>query len=183
MGGEKAWLIIDDTAMPKKGASSVGGTPEYASTLGKQANCQTMVSVTLASGEVPVLLGLRLFLLDGWTQDEDRMVRAGVPEEFRQAKIKPAIAIEEIDRIAASGVRFVCVLADPGYGLSASFRQTLSAHDLCWAVGIPKHRKVYPADVQLVFLVAAGGRPRLRHVPDIKRLRLTLCWKVPNGVR
>jgi SRSO17 transposase len=168
VSGAKAWLIIDDTAMPKKGTNSVGVAPQYASTLGKQANCQTMVSVTLASGEVPVMLSLRLFLPDSWTQNEERMIKAGVPEEFRQAKTKPSIAIEEIDRIAAAGVRFGCVLADAGYGLSAPFRQALSARGLCWAVGIPKHQKVYPADVQLVFPVAGRGRPRLRHVPDIK---------------
>lgn len=53
-------------------------------------------------------------------------------------------------------------------GLSASFRQALSARDLCWAVGIPRHQKVYPADVQLIFPVANRGRPRVRHVPDVK---------------
>jgi SRSO17 transposase len=168
VGGEKAWLIIDDTAMPKKGAGSVGVAPQYASTLGKQANCQTMVSVTLASGEVPVMLSLRLFLPDSWIGNEERLAKAGVPEEFRQTKTKPAIAIDEIDRIAAAGVRFGCVLADAGYGVSAAFRQALSARDLCWAVGIPRHQKVYPADVQLVFPVAVRGRPRLRHVPDRK---------------
>jgi SRSO17 transposase len=169
VGPTKALLIIDDTATPKKkGTNSVGVERQYASTLDKQANCQTMVSVTLASGEVPVILSLRLFLPDSWTQNEERMIKAGVPEEFRQAKTKPSIAIEEIDRIAAAGVRFGCVLADAGYGLSAPFRQALSARGLCWAVGIPKHQKVYPADVQLVFPVAGRGRPRLRHVPDIK---------------
>jgi SRSO17 transposase len=90
VGGAKAWLIIDDTAMPKKGTNSVGVAPQYASTLGKQANCQTMVSVTLASGEVPVMLSLRLFLPDSWTGNEERMIKAGVPEEFRQAKTKPS---------------------------------------------------------------------------------------------
>jgi SRSO17 transposase len=44
------------------------------------------VSVTLASGEVPVMVALS----------------------------KPEVAIEEIDRIIASGVRFGCVLADAG---------------------------------------------------------------------
>src|SRR3546814_6552679 len=72
----------------------------------------------------------------------------------------------EIDRVIAAGVRFGCVLADAGYGLSASFRQALSARGLHWAVGIPRHQKVYPADVQLVFPVAGRGRPRRHHVPD-----------------
>ena len=96
-----------------------------------------------------------------------------MPEPFQSYRTKPEIAIEEIDRIIAAGVRFGCVLADAGYGLSASFRQALSARDLCWAVGIPRHQKVYPADVQLIFPVTGRGRPRLRHVPDIKIPRRT----------
>jgi SRSO17 transposase len=170
VGGDKAWLIIDDTALPKKGNASVGVAPQYASALGKNANCQMLVSVTLASGEVPLMLGLRLFLPESWTGDTARMIKAGVPEAMRQPRTKPEIAIEEIDRVAAAGVRFGCVLADAGYGLSASFRQALSARGLCWAVGIPKHQKVYPAAVQLIFPVAGRGRPRLRHVPDVRSL-------------
>jgi len=170
IGGRDAWLIIDDTALPKKGIKSVGVAPQYASALGKRANCQTLVSTTLASGEVPVMLSLRLFLPESWTRDDVRMTKAGVPPEARQPRTKPEIAVEEIDRIVAAGVSFGCVLADAGYGLSASFRQALSARDLCWAVGIPKHQKVYPADVGIVFPVAGRGRPRQRHVPDSKSI-------------
>ena len=35
--------------------------------LGKTANCQSLVSLTLASREVPVMVGLRLFLPESWT--------------------------------------------------------------------------------------------------------------------
>lgn len=168
VGGDKAWLIIDDTALPKKGKASVGVAPQYATVLGKNANCQTLVSATLASGEVPVMLGLRLYLPESWTSDTARMERAGVPKDFQAYRTKPDIAIEEIDRVIAAGVRFGCVLADAGYGLSAPFRQALSVRGLRWAVGIPRHQKVYPADVQLIFPVAGRGRPRVRHVPDVK---------------
>jgi SRSO17 transposase len=58
-------------------------------------------------------------------------------------------------------------LADAGYGLSAPFRQGLTARKLAWAVGIPRHLKVYPADVQMIWPVAGRGRPRQRHVPNI----------------
>jgi SRSO17 transposase len=77
------------------------------------------------------------------------------------------MALAEIDRAIAAGVRFGCVLADAGYGLSARFRQWLTARKLAWAVGIPRHLKVYPADVQMIWPVAGRGRPRQRHVPDI----------------
>jgi len=170
VGDPKAFLVIDDTAMSKKGRHSVGVAPQYASSLGKNANCQTMVSVTLASREVPVMVGLRLFLPESWTSDPERMARAKVPADRQVAMTKPEIAIEEIDRIKAAGVRFGCVLADAGYGMSAPFRQALSDRGLSWAVGIPGRQKVYPADVAMIFPVSGHGRPRQHHIPDSKSL-------------
>jgi SRSO17 transposase len=166
VGADGAVLVIDDTALPKKGNHSVGVAPQYASALGKNANCQTLVSTTLASGEVPVMIGLCLFLPESWTNNPARMRKARVPDDRQAFRTKPEIAIKEIDRIKGAGVRFGCVLADAGYGLSAPFRQALSTRGLCWAVGIPFKQKVYPADVALVFPVAGRGRPRKRHIPD-----------------
>jgi SRSO17 transposase len=134
--------------------------------LGKTANCQTLVSLTLARGEVPVMVALRLFLPENWTNDRGRLERASVPAEHQMARTKPEIALAEIDRVMAAGVRFGCVLADAGYGSSAPFRQELTARNLAWAVGIPRHLKVYPIGVQLIWPVAVRGRPRKRHVPD-----------------
>jgi SRSO17 transposase len=166
LAGNDAWLIIDDTSLPKKGTHSVGVAPQYASTLGKTSNCQTLVSLTLASGEVPIMAGLRLFLPESWISDTARLDRAGVPQDRRDYRTKPEIALAEIDRICVAGVRFGCVLADAGYGLSASFRQGLSERGLTWAVGIPYKQKVYPADVEMIFPIAGRGRPRQRHIPD-----------------
>ena len=116
IGGASAVLVVDDTALPKKGSHSVGVAPQYAAALGKTANCQTLVSLTLAQDEVPVMIGLRLFLPESWTGDADRMAKARVPETWRSARTKPEIALAEIDRIGAAGVRFATVLADAGYG-------------------------------------------------------------------
>lgn len=165
IGGGGSVLVIDDTALPKKGRHSVGVAPQYASSLGKTANCQTLVSLTLARDEVPVVVGLRLFLPESWTSDPLRLERAGVPGIWRVRQTKPEIALGEIDRLIAAGVQFGTVLADAGYGLSAGFRQGLSQRGLAWAVGIPKHQKVYPVDVDLVFPVAGRGRPRQHSIP------------------
>jgi len=165
VGGSDAVLVVDDTAIPKKGTHSVGVAPQYCSALGKTANCQTLVSLTLARGEVPVMLALRLFLPESWTSKRARLERAGVPTEYRTARTKLEMALAEIDRIIAAGVRFGCVLADAGYGMSAPFRQGLTARKLAWAVGIPRHLKVYPADVQMIRPVTPRGRPRQR-IPD-----------------
>jgi SRSO17 transposase len=167
VGGSDAVLVIDDTAVPKKGKHSVGVASQYASALGKNANCQTLVSLTLARDEVPVMVALRLFLPESWIGDLARLKRVGVPLEYQTIRTKPEIALAEIDRVTAAGVRFGCVLADAGYGLSAPFRQGLTARNLAWAVGIPRHLKVYPVDVRLIWPVTRRGRPRRRHVPDI----------------
>src|SRR5881392_1381104 len=159
VGGSDAVLVIDDTAVPKKGKHSVGVAAQYASALGKNANCQTLVSLTLARGEVPMMVALRLFLPETWTSD---------PIAYRVARTKPEIALAEIDRMISAGVRFGCVLADAGYGMSAPFRQRLTARKLAWAVGIPRHLKVYPVGVRLIWPMTKGrGRPRKRRVPDI----------------
>src|SRR5215831_13665351 len=38
VGGTDAMLVLDDTALPKKGSNSVGVAAQYASALGKTAN-------------------------------------------------------------------------------------------------------------------------------------------------
>jgi SRSO17 transposase len=162
VGGPEAALVIDDTALPKKGTLSVGVARQYCGQVGKRANCQALVSLTLAGREVPVPVGLRLFLPEEWTRDPERCAAAGVPEDEVVARAKGAIALAELDRLIATEVRFGVVLADAGYGASAAFRRELSERGLAWAVGIPRNQKVYAADVQLV---PPTGRKR-RPVPD-----------------
>jgi SRSO17 transposase len=111
------------------------------------------------------MVGLRLFLPESWTDDPERMARARVPEDRQIALTKPEIAIEEIDRVIASGARFGCVLADSGYGSSGPSREALSKRGLLWAVGLSRRQNVYPADVALIFPVAKAGKPRKYHIP------------------
>jgi SRSO17 transposase len=162
VGGPEAVLVVDDTALPEKGTLSVGVARQYCGQLGKQANCQALVSLTLARDEVPVPVALRLFLPEEWTRDPERCARAGAPEAEVVARSKGEIALAELDRVLAAGARFGVVLADAGYGASAAFRRGLDARHLLWAVGIPRNQKVYGVDVQLV---PPGGRKR-RPVPD-----------------
>ena len=126
VGGPQAALVIDDTALPKKGTLSVGVARQYCGQLGKRANCQALVSLTLAGAEVPIPVGLRLFLPNEWLDDPERCVAAGVPEAEIVAQAKGEIALAELDRLLAGRVRFGIVLADAGYGASAAFRQGVS---------------------------------------------------------
>jgi SRSO17 transposase len=132
--------------------------------LGKTANCQVLVSLTLARREVPVPVTLRLFLPDPWINDPERCRRAGVPETCMTARTKPEMALEELDRLRALGVRFGEVVADAGYGPSAAFRRGLSERGLSWAVGIACTQTVYTTTVEVTWPRARTGRPRKRGV-------------------
>jgi SRSO17 transposase len=169
VGGPQAVLIIDDTALPKQGRHSVGVARQYCGALGKRANCQTLVSLTLARGEVPVPLALRLYLPAEWTTDPGRCRRAGVPPEIG-FQTKAELALVELDRVRAAGVRFGTVLADADYGRSAEFRQALSARGLCWAVGVLRIQPVYPVAVRLVPPPRwrGIGRPPLGPRPSVR---------------
>src|SRR5215212_3428401 len=167
VGGPDAVLVVDDTALVKQGRRSVGVKRQYCGQLGKRANCQSLVSLTLARAEVPVCVGLRLFLPEDWCGDAGRRVAAGVPEAVGY-RPKWQIALDEIDRTLAAGARFGCVLADAEYGKAAEFRHGLGERNLPWAVGILPTQKVYPADVTLSYPARKPtGRPRKHPVPSV----------------
>jgi len=165
LGGETSYLIVDDTALPKKGTKSVGVAHQYCGALGKTANCQSLVSLTLARDEMPAPIALRLYLPKAWTEDAERCERAGVPSTLGY-RPKWRIALDEIDRVVAAGVRFRCVLADAGYGMCGEFRRALTERELSWAVGIPLSQNVYPADVT-VSMPTGTAKHHLRKHPKV----------------
>ena len=148
VGGADAVVVVDDTTLPKKGTHSVGVAPQYASALGKTANCQTLVSLTLArrrgpgdGGAAPVLAGE----LD--RRPSSTANAPARPPNIVAPRTKSAIALAEIgssDRRRRSlRMRFS---PTPAMAWSAEFRQALSARGLAWAVGILRHQKVHEAD-------------------------------------
>lgn len=187
VGGADAALVIDDTALVKQGRHSVGVKRQYCGRLGERANSQSrqsllaltaarlddrllpiMVSLTLARAEVPVCVGLRLFLPEDWCGDAARRAAAGAPDPITY-RPKWRIALEETDRVLASGARFGCVLADAEYGKAAAFRAGLAERQLSYAVGIPPTQKVYPLAVTLSQPAPrATGRPRKHPVPSVE---------------
>jgi SRSO17 transposase len=165
LGGDDSFLVVDDTALPKKGTHSVGVAHQYCGALGKQANCQCLVSLTLARNEVQVPVALRLYLPKEWTNDRERCDRVKVPAEIGY-RPKWRIALDEIDRLVAAKLRFGGVLADAGYGMCAEFRKGLSERGLTWAVGILSTQNMYSEDAEITMPKRTGaGRPRIRSMP------------------
>jgi SRSO17 transposase len=71
-GGPDAVLVVDDTALVKRGRHPVGAKRQCRGQLGKKADCQSLVSLTLARAEVPVGVGPRLFLPEDRCADAAR---------------------------------------------------------------------------------------------------------------
>src|SRR6266513_1291250 len=69
-GPIEAW-IIDDTSFPKQGRHSVGVAHQYCGQLGKQANCQVTVSLSLANHDASLPVAYRLYLPKVWAEDRN----------------------------------------------------------------------------------------------------------------
>jgi SRSO17 transposase len=96
-----AWLV-DDTGFPKKGQHSVGVAHQYCGALGKQANCQVAVTVTLANEAVSVPAAYQLYL-----PESGRATRsAGAPPIPKTVTFRPKghIALSQILALQADGV-------------------------------------------------------------------------------
>jgi SRSO17 transposase len=167
VGGPGAYLIIDDTGLVKQGRHSVGVAHQYCGQLGKNANCQCIVTLTLARDDIPVPIAMRLYLPKSWCDDAERRAEAKVPEDY-VFKEKWRIALDEVDNLLEQGVKFYCLLADAGYGSCADFRHGLTERGLTWAVGILSTQGVYPSSVKLEECIpsSSGGRPRKYPRPD-----------------
>ncbi|HXK36421.1 MAG TPA: IS701 family transposase [Candidatus Paceibacterota bacterium] len=161
-----AW-VIDDTGMPKKGSHSVGVARQYCGILGKQENCQVVVTVSLTNTTMSVPGAYRLYLPEAWAKDRKRRRKAGVPPEITFAT-KWEIALESIDALTAEDLPRAPVVADAGYGVVTEFREGITHRGLSYIVGISAETSLWPPGLQPLSPRRWSGRGR-----PPKRLRRT----------
>jgi SRSO17 transposase len=133
-GPIKVW-IIDDTGLPKQGEHSVGVAHQYCGQLGKQANCQVAVTLSIANDHASLPIAYRLYLPKEWAEDAERRKKARVPEEI-EFKTKPQIALDQLRAACATGVPRGVVLKDSSYGSNSALRAGVSELGLRYVVGI-----------------------------------------------
>src|SRR6266849_4359283 len=167
-GPIKAW-IIDDTSYPKQGTHSVGVHHQYCGQLGKQANCQVAVTLSIANHHASLPIAYRLYLPQEWAQDAARRKKAHVPKAIK-FKTKPQIALEQIRQACAVGVPRGAVLLDASYGSHSALRTGISALALTYVAAI----------VSTVKVRAASDRDALERRMSVKELALSLpkhAWR------
>jgi SRSO17 transposase len=164
-----AW-IVDDTCIPKKGEHSVGVARQYCGQLGKQDNCQVVVSTSVANHYASLPVTYRIFLNEDWANDKDKRKKTGIPEQIR-FKSKTEIALDQLRTLKGNNIARGVVLSDPGYGNESKFREGVRELGLTYVLGISKNTKVWVRGEGP--LPPAGGRQkRLR--PDPQHPPLTV---------
>jgi len=167
-GPIEVW-IIDDTSFPKQGSHSVGVHHQYCGQLGKQANCQVVVTLSIANHQASLPIAYRLYLPQAWTGDAARRAKAHVPPGIK-FKTKPQIALDQIHAAHAAGVPPGVLLLDASYGSNKALRDGITALGLTYAAAIVASVKVRPVRAH------DPKEPRL----SVKQLALSLpkhAWR------
>jgi SRSO17 transposase len=141
-GPIEAW-IIDDTGFPKQGEHSVGVHHQYCGELGKQANCQVAVSLSIANHSASLPVAYRLYLPKDWAEDDARRDKAGVPADI-SFKTKPEIALEQIRWACQAGLPRGVGLMDAAYGNDSRLRMGMTSLGLSYVAAIQPNTLMWP---------------------------------------
>jgi SRSO17 transposase len=141
-GPIEAW-IIDDTGFPKHGKHSVGVQVQYCGQLGKEANCQVAVSLSIANHSASLPVAYRLYLPKEWAADKVRRKKAGVPKDIR-FETKPEIALDQIRWACEAGLPRGVALMDAAYGVDSRLRTGMTALGVSYVVGIQPKLLMWP---------------------------------------
>ena len=133
-------LVLDDTGLPKQGKASVGVQHQSTATLGKQGNCQIVVSAHYVVDEpgrsrpLHWPINAQLYLPEVWAEDQTRCRGVRVPKAVTFAS-KPEVALQLVDRAQAWEVPFATIVTDAGYGIP-SFLQALDTRELSYVCSV-----------------------------------------------
>jgi SRSO17 transposase len=114
---------------------------QYCGQLGKQANCQVAVTLSVANHHASLPIAYRLYLPEKWAEDAARRKKTRIPREIA-FKTKPQIALGQIRAASATGVPSGVVLMDASYGSNRALRDGVRALGLSYVAAIVPTVKV-----------------------------------------
>ena len=142
-------LAFDETADLRKGQSTACVAPQHAGVTGKVENCVTWVFAALVTALGQAWADFDVYMPRRWATDPARRRAAGIPETLAFAT-KPDLAIAQVKRLMAAGLRVTGAAADEVYGRRGESREALRALSLAYVVIIralpddPRLRHSYP---------------------------------------
>jgi SRSO17 transposase len=130
--------LIDETSAVKSGAQTPGVQPQYLGCVGKIANGIVTVHLGVCKGRFKTLVDAELFLPEEWAADPERCARAGIPADLHH-RPKWQIALEELDRAQAHGLRLDWLCFDEEYGKAPEFVRGLDERQFRFVGEVPKN--------------------------------------------
>lgn len=143
LGGADSVLLLDESAMAKKGRCSAGVERQWNGRLGKIDNCQVGVFAALCRGDMASLVDARLYLPRSWTDDAERCRQAAVPEDQRIHRSKSQLALEMVKTARQRGMRFGYVAVDGGYGKEPAFLRELDTLGERFVADVHRDQTIY----------------------------------------
>jgi SRSO17 transposase len=136
--------VVDETTFLKKGKKTAGVQHQYCGTVGKQANCMMSVHLGYATpGGFHCMLDGEVYLPEKtWHEDRERCREAGVPDDYVY-RPKWKMALEQLERANANGVRLAWLTFDEAYGDNGDFRRALEARGQNYVGEVPSDFAVW----------------------------------------
>jgi len=182
--------IGDETSQAKKGDMTPGVQRQYCGSLGKVENCIVTVHLAVRHGAFLAMLDSDLYIPDAsWDQDRDRCAAAHIPEAVAH-RPKWVMAIEQVKRAIANGVRFDWLTYDEGYGgkpeflfllegMGQNFCCEVPANSMCWPTYPTYDSHQRPHQAKRVDNAATWGKPPLETLLRVAFSR----WGVEHAFR
>ena len=139
-------LYIDETGFAKKGNKSVGVHRQWIGQFGKVDNSQCGVFAALGCRNRVTPIDFRLYLPEAWTDDKNRCLAAGIPEENIVFKRKHDLALEMVVHARSLGIYFNWVGCDGLYGQDPDFLRSLNDMGEVFLADVHKDQRIYPVD-------------------------------------
>lgn len=162
----QAWAIglVDETASPKKGDHTAGVQHQWCGRTGKVDHCVVSVHLGYTAGGFHCLLDSDLFLPKSWADDPARRKEAGIPQDALH-RTKPEMALAQVRRALANGVRVAAWTFDEHYGQSYAFLDGLDGLGQTYVAEVPASFCGWAVHPKLVYRATPqalhrGGRKR-----------------------
>lgn len=173
LGEPDAVLVFDPSGFPKSGKQSVGVARQWCGRIGKVDNCQVAVYLAYVSSKGHALVDEQLYLPKEWTEDKQRMQKAGVPKDRQRYCTRHELCLKLLEQHGAQ-LPHAWITGDDEMGRPAGFRRELRSRGEQYILAVPCNTTIRDLEIPAPEYSGAG-RPSKR--PSVRVDR----WK--EGLR
>jgi SRSO17 transposase len=129
--------LVDETSAVKQGTKTPGVQRQYLGCVGKVQNGIVTVHLGVCKGPFKTLIDADLYLPAQWDADRTRCQQAGIPDTVVY-RPKWQIALEQLDRAKANGIKLDWLTFDEEYGKRPGFVAGLDQRGLRFVGEVPR---------------------------------------------